>query len=306
MNVKIHNSKKNLQIHQHYNAKSPNFHYSDIKFASQNSPISNNNAAANVFHFQNENGQEIRPSHNVVQSSSPFSSEKSNSSTDLLQSPIYTSHSTIDLKMSQIIDPKIYSNDELIRVYNQQKETSLEFTNTNLCDSLKTIQSLNECDNKIAVVRKLNMVDACDISEGLKDLKCNESVESLEEKAVHEKSEKQIKFENLQFKSCNNIETEKFSQKLNMIQNSKIHLDVHQNVQDKIDMACQTDVSQESYNGSTLNNPETSKSTCTLSSSHDHSFNNDIDCDKLSKDLISQLSPSDKLHSILGISVYLK
>lgn len=104
--------------------------------------------------------------------------------------------------MTQVIDPKLYTNDELIKTYHQQKEACRELNKTILNNSLQATP-VNECDNKIAVVRKLNMVETPDASpknstECLNDKKTTstESLKSLEEKAMSEKSEKEINTEN--------------------------------------------------------------------------------------------------------------
>ncbi|CAG9803939.1 unnamed protein product [Chironomus riparius] len=312
VNVKYHNSYRNA-YHYHNHMKSPHFHSSDSQLVPQSAPTLGGNPMKSIFHFQMSNNLNSMspPSTAPVQSISSSPSFNNGSpipamspQSTSLQSPKYTSQSTIDLKMTQVIDPKLYTNEELIKAYHQQKETCRELNKTILCNSLQSIQSLNECDNKIAVVRKLNMVESPEESnENLNDTK-NTSTESLEEKAMNEKSEKQIKIE----KSTNSeIEEEPLileeTDESKVMQKTEITLTVRPIIQDKIDMACQTEESQDSDKNISLSNVE------------DESLNKDstnftklftpnqrpeeFDCEKLSKDLISQLSPSDKLHNIL-------
>lgn len=309
VNVKYHNSYRNA-YHHHHHMKSPHFHSSDSQLVPQSAPTLSGNPMKSIFHFQMSNNlNSMSPPTTAPIQSIPASPSFSNGSPAMspqstsLQSPKYTSQSTIDLKMTQVIDPKLYTNEELIKAYHQQKETCRELNKTILCNSLQSIQSLNECDNKIAIVRKLNMVESPEEStENLNDTK-NTSTESLEEKAMNEKSEKQIKIEN-----SNNPEIEEEpviteeTDESKVMQKSEIILTVHPVIQDKIDMACQTEESQES------------EQNISLSSVEDENYKKDsfknvftpkqrpeeFDCEKLSKDLISQLSPSDKLHNILG------
>lgn len=215
--------------------------------------------------------------------------------------------------MTQALDPKLYTNDELIKTYHQQKEACRELNKTILNNSLQAT-SVNECDNKIAVVRKLNMVESPDSSpktsvESLIDKKTT-STESLEEKAMSEKSEKEIKTE----KKDEDVkvatspalsdtdDTLKTTTVVAPVQKTEIVLRVHPIMQET---ACQTDESAEEHTSSTLvmtngdldkpsklslwNTPMTRKK-----------HPEELDFENLSKDLASQLSPSDKLHSILG------
>lgn len=207
--------------------------------------------------------------------------------------------------MTQVIDPKLYTNEELIKAYHQQKEACRELNKTILSNSLQT---LPECDNnKVAVVRKLNMVD-CTLGgsddENLIDTKKTAvikttSTESLEEKAMSEKSEKEIKKDE---------EAENSADALNTMQMSEIVLRVHPIMQET---ACQTDETtivdeecHENYTTNAVNGhaviDDCEKSKCNVFVPTRKKYPEEVDCENLSKDLASQLSPSDKLHSILG------
>lgn len=218
--------------------------------------------------------------------------------------------------MTQVIDPKLYTNDELIKTYHQQKEACRELNKTILNNSLQAT-SVNECDNKIAVVRKLNMVESPDVSpknsvESLIDKKTTstESLKSLEEKATSEKSEKDIKTENAKKNkeaatSPSLSDTDDALKTIPTVtvpvQKTEIVLRVHPIMQET---ACQTDETSEvleniviTPNGDLDKAPKVNLwSTPTKRQKHPE----ELDFENLSKDLASQLSPSDKLHSILG------
>lgn len=217
--------------------------------------------------------------------------------------------------MTHVIDPKLYTNDELIKTYHQQvgdmrirmliflcnlhilqKEACRELNKTILNNSLQAI-SVNECDNRIAVVRRLNMVESPVASpknsaESLIDGKTTstESLKSLEEKAMVEKSEKEINTEN-----AKQVVIEESPQKY-------VELRVQPITQET---ACQTDETAESQentsalaaNGDPI---ETSKVNLRSTTHTREKHPDELDFENLSKDLASQLSPSDKLHSILG------
>lgn len=310
INVKYHNLYRNTQLHHHH-ARSPNFYSSDYELATQSAPTIKANQMESIFNFQSSNSPANEPSSApIILSSATAQSpntEPVTSSVSFLgssmQSPKYTSQSTIDLKMTQVIDPKLSTDEESIKNYHQQKEAYQECDKSILCDSLKTIQSLNECDNKIAVVRKLNMVESCEaITENLNDTKTTGSTENLQEKAMNEKSEKQIKIEN----SRNNEHLQELSPTKSIddpvpIQKSEIILKVQDAAENKIDMACQTDdihESDESFSSVSSDNDRSNKNPF-ISLVKPKRSSEEFDLEKLSKDLISQLSPSDKLHNIL-------
>lgn len=228
----------------------------------------------------------------------------------------------VDLKMTQVIDPKLYTNDELIKTYHQQKEACRELNKTILNNSLQAT-SVNECDNKIAVVRKLNMVESPDASaknsvESLIDKKTTstESLKSLEEKATSEKSEKDIKTENAKKNKEVQVATSPslsdtddalriiptlMTTATMSVQKTEIMFRIHPIMQET---ACQTDETTEVHenivitpNGDLDKAPKVNLwSTPTKRQKHPE----ELDFENLSKDLASQLSPSDKLHSILG------
>lgn len=290
----------------------------------QTAPVFNGNALKSIFQFAMGNSGSSTPSNTSSSASSspliptsPFNgSSKSPLSTPpaSLQSPKFTAQSSIDLKMTQVIDPKLYTNDELIKTYHQQKEACRELNKTILNNSLQATP-INECDNKIAVVRKLNMVESPDASpknsvECLSDKKTTstESLKSLEEKATSEKSEKDIKTEEKAKKNEEaNVETTMASDTDDAVkmpsvaQKSEIVLRVHPIMQET---ACQTDETAEAHEDTNQQtNGDLEKSTkvdlwSTPVTRKKHP--DELDFDNLSKDLASQLSPSDKLHSILG------
>lgn len=221
--------------------------------------------------------------------------------------------------MSPVIDPKLYTNDELIKTYHQQKEACRELNKTILNNSLQAT-SVNECDNKIAVVRKLNMVESPNVSpknsiESLIEKKATstESLKSLEEKAMSEKSEKDIKTENAKKdEEVHAVTSPALSDTVDVLKASQVPLEkteivlrVHPMMQE---MACQTDETTEVHeitlpvitNGEVIKSPKLSLwTTPTTRRKHPE----EVDFENLSKDLASQLSPSDKLHSILGESL---
>lgn len=215
--------------------------------------------------------------------------------------------------MTQSLDPKLYTNDELIKTYHQQKEACRELNKTILNNSLQATAA-NECDNKIAVVRKLNMVESPDASpknsvESLIDKKTT-STESLEEKAMSEKSEKEIKTESsLKDKevkvatspSLSDTDDALTTSTVVPVQKTEIVLRVHPIMQET---ACQTDETAEAHESTlVMTNGDLEKpsklnlwNTPMTRKKHPE----ELDFENLSKDLASQLSPSDKLHSILG------
>lgn len=117
-----------------------------------------------------------------------------------------------------------------------------------------------------------------------------ESLKSLEEKAMVEKSEKEINTEN-----AKQVVIEESPQKY-------VELRVQPIMQET---ACQTDETAESQentsalaaNGDPI---ETSKVNLRNTTHTREKHPDELDFENLSKDLASQLSPSDKLHSILG------
>lgn len=221
------------------------------------------------------------------------------------------------MKMTQVIDPKLYTNDELIKTYHQQKEACRELNKTILNNSLQAT-SVNECDNKIAVVRKLNMVESPDASpknsvECLlidKKTTSTESLKSLEEKAMSEKSEKDIKTESANSDEEVSVATspepsdtdDVLKVSTPPVQKTEIVLlRVHPIMQE---MASQTDENAEEPEiistspTDDLEKPSKVNLWSTPKARKKHP--EELDFENLSKDLASQLSPSDKLHSILG------
>lgn len=344
VNVKYHNSYRHNHRSPHTLTPiglQPHFHSSDSHLASQTAPVLNGNALKSIFHFSSSSSPSTASTASIQSSasssplipSSPFSngSAKSPLSTPPSSlthhhhqnSPKYTSQSSIDLKMTQVIDPKLYTNEELIKAYHQQKEACRELNKSILNNSLQT---LPECDNnnKIAVVRKLNMVespttisnenDIDDTSNNINNNKNNSdenlidmkttSTESLEEKAMNEKSEKEIKKDE---------EAENSTDALKLMQKSEIVLRVHPIMQET---ACQTDETVECHeNGINAVNGNDAFCGTVVDGSEKARCNNvftptrkkhpeEVDCENLSIDLASQLSPSDKLHSILGNYCY--
>lgn len=331
--VKYHNSYR----HAHHNHRQPphhlsqnftpqpHYHPTETQMTPQTAPVLSSNALKSIFQFAMGHSGSSSPSNTSSSASSspliptsPFNgSTKSPLSTPptSLHSPKYTSQSSIDMKMTQAIDPKLYTNDELIKTYHQQKEACRELNKTILNNSLQAT-SVNECDNKIAVVRKLNMVESPDVSpknsvECLIDKKTTstESLKSLEEKAMSEKSEKEIKTEsaNSDEEVCitTSPEPSDTDDALKVstppVQKTEIVLRVHPIMQE---MASQTDENAEEPEIiSTLLNCDLEKpskvnlwNTPKARKKHPE----ELDFENLSKDLASQLSPSDKLHSILG------
>lgn len=210
--------------------------------------------------------------------------------------------------MAPVIDPKLYTNEELIKTYHQQKEACRELNKSIFNNSLQATL-VNECDNKIAVVRKLNMVETPNVSpkssaECLSDKKTTstESLKSLEEKAMSEKSEK----EEIQTEKSKKDEevvaetvasdTDDALKTSGVVQKSEVELRVHPIMQE---MACQTDETAEALDG-TISNVDLDKSPKVSLWSTRKKHPEELDFENLSKDLASQLSPSDKLHSILG------
>lgn len=250
-------------------------------------PILNKTPVKSVFNFPLSSSNcstPSRASNESTSSGSPlFSSQFSSGSRKSLslQSPKYTSQSTIDLKMTKIIDPKLYTNEELIQAKSHQKEPYKELNKSFLSGSLQTLHSVNENDNKIAVVRKLNMVETM-------------SIESLEEKSLSEKSEKEIKIENFQknivFENNENkLLIHQNDDDLLIVQKSEILVNIQPSMQE---IACQTDcISTEKLDNNC---------TDSINTSMPDKLAAEIDLENLSKDLASQLSPSDKLHKILG------
>jgi hypothetical protein len=221
--------------------------------------------------------------------------------------------------MTQVIDPKLYTNDELIKTYHQQKEACRELNKTILNNSLQATP-VNECDNKIAVVRKLNMVESPDASpknsiESLIDKKTTstESLKSLEEKAMSEKSEKEMKTaEKATANKDEEVEVATTPTKTSSLsdtddapvamQKTEIVLRVHPIMQET---ACQTDETSEVHedNISNVQNEDDLEKPSKInlwSTQKRKKHPEELDFENLSKDLASQLSPSDKLHSILG------
>lgn len=319
--VKYHNSYRHAHHHhrqpphhlsQHFTPQ-PHYHPTETQLTPQTAPVLTSNALKSIFQFAMGNSGSSSPSSassSPLIPTSPFNGS-SKSPPASLQSPKYTSQSTVDLKMTQVIDPKLYTNDELIKTYHQQKEACRELNKTILNNSLQAT-AVSECDNKIAVVRKLNMVESPDLSpknstESLIDKKTTstESLKSLEEKATNEKSEKEMKTESAKAEvevaaSPAPSDTDD-ALKVTVVQKTEVVLRVHPIMQE---MACQTDETSEVHeNVSITSNGDLDKSskvslwnTPTKRKKHPE----ELDFENLSKDLASQLSPSDKLHSILG------
>lgn len=332
VNVKYHNSYRHTH-HQHrpshhmsqHFPSSPqqHFHSNDSPPVPHTAPV---NVSANhlksIFQFAMGNSGSSTPTNTSSSASSspliptsPFNG--STKSLNNTPSPKYTSQSSIDLKMTQVIDPKLYTNDELIKTYHQQKEACRELNKTILNNSLQVVTQVNECDNKIAVVRKLNMVDSSpdtSIESKLIEKKTTstESLKSVEEKAMNEQSEKE-----LMTKKDEEV-NDAMSTSPATVEKAEIVLCVHPITQE---MAVQTDETSD------INNDESEE--CSLDNSSNSSIDDnnthddlkrtptkvnlwstsmqqrkkhpeEVDFDNLSQDLASQLSPSDKLHGILG------
>lgn len=357
--VKYHNPSRHPHHHpqqrpphhfsQHFTPQ-PHYHPTETHLTPQTAPILSSNALKSIFHFQMSNpgtptssSNPSNPSSPSVQSStsssplipsSPFngSAHKLSPNTSpiaLLQSPKYTSQSSIDMKKTQVLDPKLYTNEELIKTYREQKEACREL-NKNILNNyekslLSTPQPVTECD-KIAVVRKLNMVESPVILSPVKSFenlnsskinnKSTESLKSLEEKATNEKSEKDIIIEN-EDKAARESSTlrspihtptlsispfeSEFSEALNHIQRTEIIVRVNPVITTQ-ETASQTEEGTDN-NSDSLVTPvdEVSEVKVTpWTTPIRQKYPEEVDCDKLSKDLVSQLSPSDKLHHILG------
>lgn len=138
-----------------------------------------------------------------------------------------------------------------------------------------------------------------------------ESLKSLEEKATSEKSEKEIITENAKKDEEVHVvtspalsDTDDVLQIQAPVEKTELVLRIHPIMQE---MACQTDETTEVHeitlpvimNGDAGKSPKLSLwTTPTTRRKHPE----EVDFENLSKDLASQLSPSDKLHSILGKS----
>jgi protein Shroom len=313
VNVKYHNSYRHT--HRSPIGLQPHFHSSDSHLAPQTAPVLNGNSLKSIFQFSSSSSPSTASTASVQSSasSSPLIPTSPFGNGHLQNSPKYTSQSTIDLKMTQVIDPKLYTNEELIKAYHQQKEACRELNKTILNNSLQSLPSANECDNnKIAVVRKLNMVESptatspiiASSEENLIDMTTTTkatSTESLEEKAMNEKSEKEIKKDE---------EAENSSiDELKLMQKSEIVLRVHPIMQET---ACQTDESaiefpeNDDHVETAVNGDCEKNNKCNVFTPMRKKHPEEVDCENLSKDLASQLSPSDKLHSILGELFVLK
>lgn len=358
--VKYHNPSRHPHHHpvqrpphhfsQHFTPQ-PHYHPTETHLTPQTAPILSSNALKSIFHFQMSNpgtptssSNPSNPSSPSVQSStsssplipsSPFngSAHKLSPNTSpiaLLQSPKYTSQSSIDMKKTQVLDPKLYTNEELIKTYREQKEACREL-NKNILNNyekslLSTPQPVTECD-KIAVVRKLNMVESPVILSPVKSFenlnsskinnKSTESLKSLEEKATNEKSEKDIIIENEDkaARECSTLRSpihtptlsispfeSEFSEALNNIQRTEIIVRVNPVITTQ-ETASQTEEGTDN-NSDSLVTPavdEVSEVKVTpWTTPIRQKYPEEVDCEKLSKDLVSQLSPSDKLHHILG------
>lgn len=239
------------------------------------------------------------------------------------------------MKKTQVLDPKLYTNEELIKTYREQKEACREL-NKNILNNYEksllscTPQSVTECD-KIAVVRKLNMVESSPVkSSSFENLnsskvinKSTESLKSLEEKATNEKSEKDQIIENEdKAREYSTPSTEQspihtptlsispfgseFSEALNHHQRSEIIVRVNSVITTQ-ETASQTDEGADNNNADSLvvadsvGDDVIEVKVCSpWTTPVRQRYPEEVDCDKLSKDLVSQLSPSDKLHHILG------
>jgi hypothetical protein len=342
--VKYHNSYRHTHHHHSTsNSRQPAHHHSQSHLSPQShyhsteplaqpqtAPILSGNALKSIFQFAmgNSGGNSGSSSPCNTSSSassspliptSPFNgSTKSPLSTPpaSLQSPKFTAQSSIDMKLNSVIDPKLYTNDELIKTYHQQKEACRELNKTILSNSLQAT-SVNECDNKIAVVRKLNMVESPNVSpktsvESLIERKATstESLKSLEEKAMSEKSEKEIKKAEVEVEDVASSDTDDALKtppttppppSPPIIEKTEIVLRIHPITQE---MACQTDETTDEHEEllivpkGDLEKPSKLNFWSTPVARKKHP--EELDFENLSKDLASQLSPSDKLHSILG------
>lgn len=245
--------------------------------------------------------------------------------------------------MTQVIDPKLYTNDELIKTYHQQKEACRELNKTIFNNSLQVVTQVNECDNKIAVVRKLNMVDTSPDSSitsieskliEQQKTTSTESLKSVEEKAMSEQSEKELmtkkhaeaaETEETETETESSDVPESVSTSPATVEKAEIVLCVHPITQE---MAVQTDETSDEHDSSSknssldlssfeddnnnnsssfrddLSDTSTAKVNLWSSSIHRKKHPDEDYFDKLSHDLASQLSPSDKLHSILGESLF--
>lgn len=329
---------QNTYRHTHHHLRQPphhlsqnftpqlNHHPTETQMTPQTAPVFSNSALKSIFHFTIGNSSSSTPSNASSPASSPSipSPPLNRSKNSPLctspaagQTPKSTVQSSIEINMSPVIDPKLYTNDELIKTYHQQKEACRELNKTILNNSLHA-SSVNECDNKIAVVRKLNMVESTNVSpknstECLIEKKTTstESLKSLEEKAMSEKSEKEINTENAN--KNEKVEdavlpvlsdTDDALKTRAPVEKTEVLLRAHPIMQE---MACQTDETTEVHeialplltNGDVNKSPKLSLWT-TPSVRRKHP--EEVDFENLSKDLASQLSPSDKLHSILGKS----
>lgn len=136
----------------------------------------------------------------------------------------------------------------------------------------------------------------------------SESLKSLEEKAMNEMSEKETKTEDVKKEEEIHATTlASLNAKNNAlkiatpVQKTEIVLRLHPMMQEA---ACQTDETTDAHDNSLniwngdLETPPISilKKTSAKRQKHPE----ELDFENLSKDLASQLSPSDKLHSILG------
>lgn len=143
-----------------------------------------------------------------------------------------------------------------------------------------------------------------------------ESLKSLEEKAMSEKSEKEIKtaekaaankdeevrVATTPTKATSLSDTDDALKTTVAVQKTEIVLRVHPIMQET---ACQTDETSEVHEDNILNlhnedDLEKPSKINLWSTQKRKKHPEELDFENLSKDLASQLSPSDKLHSILG------
>lgn len=166
----------------------------------------------------------------------------------IMENPRYTSHSSIEMQKTTIPNPKLYTNEDLIKTYREQKLACMELSK-NIQNNFERMQ----IESDFAVVRKLNLTEVPPQTDAF-------------EKVI------EIEMENNSLQNCEENIEDKESLEFLETQNDFVENDLK-------------------YIEDNLNND--GFTFC-------KKLPDELECEKLSREITRQISSSDRLHNILG------
>lgn len=180
----------------------------------------------------------------------------------IMQNPRYTSHSSIDMQKTNIPNPKLYTNEDLIKTYREQKLACMELSK-NIQNNFERMQ----IESDFAVVRKLNLTENPPPTPPR-----NEVIDAPK------------------------LPPELFEKVIELVIDSNSFQNCEENIEDKEStefLEKPDDFMENDLNEIAENFDNGGFTFC-------KKLPDELECEKLAKEITRQLSSADRLHNILG------